>query len=166
MALGRTLPDVPSEDAQRERNAAYKAVRDATTTLTKRGAITVVKAARAGQRQEWILNLNRPMVHENRAPEVHENRAPEVHEKRADWCTENVHPRRTEEDGGLTSGMTKVDLRNGGTGSRQPDASDDQDDSSTTEAGNSGSTCSTCETALDPDGTCFMCVSSTTWRTA
>lgn len=98
-ALGREVPPENEEDADvtRQRNAAFKAVRDATSLLTKLGAIVLLRQARGGQRQEWALNLRRGQVHGNRAPEtakpseqVHENRAPEVHENRAARCTDSV----------------------------------------------------------------------------
>ncbi|WP_242892503.1 hypothetical protein [Actinomadura litoris] len=102
-ALGRQLP--PEEDdspaAVAQRRAAFKAARDATTLLSKRGAIRLAKAARGGSRQTWALNVRRGQAHENRAPaqadeetsepeEEHEERAPEVHENRAHRRTENV----------------------------------------------------------------------------
>jgi hypothetical protein len=174
VALGRKLPDEVDEDTKRERQAAFKAARDATTTLTKRGAITVVRTARPGQRQEWILNLDRTMVHEKRAPVVHG--------KRAQRCTENVRmvhedraPEEEQEDSGLTTGVMEADLRNGGTGSAHTRVRDAPDDSSITERShdthgqehsNDGQLCRDCGTVLDPDGSCFVCTPVATWRSS
>lgn len=54
LAIGRTLTD---ESTDKERNAAYEAVRYATSTLTKHGAIKAANKAHTGRRQEWLLNL-------------------------------------------------------------------------------------------------------------
>ncbi|WP_168220927.1 hypothetical protein [Actinomadura sp. WMMA1423] len=97
-ALGRELPDEDDEspEAALARQAAFKAVRDATNQLAKRGAICLVRAARGGRRQKWALNLRRSQVHENRADSgsgeeaADENRAPEGDENRAQRRTKNV----------------------------------------------------------------------------
>jgi hypothetical protein len=163
VALGRALPDPDddSEDASRERNAAFRAVRAATTLLTKRGAIGVFRAAGPHHRQEWTLNLTRTVVHEKRAPVVHE--------KRAERCTKNVltvhekrAPKEEEEDRGLTTGEMKADLRYLGTGSAHTRERNDEPDSSTV-TDHHEPTCPDCGTVLDPGGACFMCQPSTTW---
>jgi len=77
-ALGRKVPPAIRGDREitRQRNAAFKAVRDATALLTRRKVIYVIAESHTGQRREWGLNLSYTQVHPERAPEVHGERAP------------------------------------------------------------------------------------------
>lgn len=162
LAIGRIVPDEDTSNAEvtAARNAAFKAARDATTLLTKCGAISEVKGAAPGRRRTFMLNLE--------ARTVHGKRAPTVHGKRAQQCTENVqtvHEERAPEEDEDPPGLKDdepTDLRNARYRSARASGSDGPDPST----GTPGRACLSCEAALDPDGSCFVCRTPPTRRTA
>src|SRR5574341_1281057 len=62
LALGRIVPKPEDEQSRRERKAAFEAVKEATSTLRRLGAIELVEAARPKRNAVYALNLHRRMV--------------------------------------------------------------------------------------------------------
>lgn len=159
LAIGRIVPDedTSNHEVTAARNAAFKAARDATTLLAKWGAISEMKGAAPGRRRTFMLNLDERTVHGKRARTVHG--------KRAQQCTENVqtvHEERAPEEDEDPSGLKDdepTDLRSARYRSARA-SEDDGPDSSP------GPACLSCEAALDPDGSCFVCRTRPTRRTA
>lgn len=187
MALGRMVPDEDDDETARERDTTFRLVRKATTVLAKHGAISVKTRAAPGRNAVYALHLDRrtadlqgpllPLLTEdphgppssgtsgiNGGPPGAATEDPQVRNggpSRSATGDLQGPPEEEQEDPGLIGGMKRADLRNGGTGSAPPREANGRDDSSTFH--DDRPACPQCGTVLDPDGSCFVCVSSTTW---
>lgn len=174
LALGRIVREASDETAA-ERNAAFKAVREVTRVLVRRGTVRVLKPAAPGRNTVYALNLDRITGHGQRAPSMastgHGSRTPSDAERgtvaghdgarsasqRGTVTRGSGHgnrpPEEEEEDRGLTTGPISADLRNARSGSRAAGHGDDEDQTST--PGTASALRAPPDSTDDPDGDAF-----------